>query len=161
MKKKAVLLIYGSGGHEAQMKRLVNLISVDKSLGFLAISDNESNSINSVDKTYFIPPLRDKFTPYQSFYHSIKSILSSIASSVNIFLNYDVKVIISTGPGISIFPTLIGRALGKKVIFVETWSRFYSKSLAGRVMYFIANDFYVQNKELLSLYPKAKYGGKL
>ncbi|EFD8919357.1 polysaccharide biosynthesis protein, partial [Escherichia coli] len=34
-------------------------------------------------------------------------------------------------------------------------------SLSGRIMYRLSNKFYIQNKSLLKLYPKAIYSGRL
>ncbi|HAO9336376.1 TPA: polysaccharide biosynthesis protein, partial [Escherichia coli] len=50
---------------------------------------------------------------------------------------------------------------GTKVIYIETWSRFTTYSLSGRIMYRLSNKFYIQNKSLLELYPKAIYSGRL
>ena len=68
---------------------------------------------------------------------------------------------VSTGPGIAILPAILTRSFGGKVVHIETWSRFYSKSMTGKVMYFLANKFYVQNQSLLKLYKQAIYSGKL
>jgi UDP-N-acetylglucosamine:LPS N-acetylglucosamine transferase len=75
---------------------------------------------------------------------------------------HSVKAVISTGPGISILTALFFKLFTKaKVIHVETWSRFYSKSLTGRILYRLSDFFFVQNEELLKLYPKAIYRGRL
>ncbi|MDD2698435.1 MAG: hypothetical protein PHF17_06500 [Arcobacteraceae bacterium] len=67
---------------------------------------------------------------------------------------YDVKAVVSTGPGIV---SLFFKIFGKKIVFVETWSRFETKSMTGK----IADKFYIQNKSLQKHYPKAIYGGLL
>ncbi|TWX63301.1 hypothetical protein ESZ39_17055 [Colwellia sp. C1TZA3] len=68
---------------------------------------------------------------------------------------------VSTGTGMVIIPALILRLINKKVIHIEDWSRFDSGSYTGKVMYYIADKFYVQNKSLLQKYPKAIYSGRL
>tara|TARA_R110000772_G_scaffold268725_1_gene398196 strand:- start:5319 stop:5810 length:492 start_codon:yes stop_codon:yes gene_type:complete len=163
MKDKKSILLYGSGGHEAQMKRLLKLLCNDALAleEFVAIIENDANAIEGVSETFFVSPLRDKFTPYKSIKNSLYSVFECIYSFHKLCRKYDVRVLISTGPGVAIFPMLLGRLLGKEIIYIETWSRFYNKSLAGKVMYRLANKFYVQNRELLILYPKAIYSGKL
>ncbi|HBH9612460.1 polysaccharide biosynthesis protein, partial [Escherichia coli] len=73
----------------------------------------------------------------------------------------NIKVIVTTGPGIAIAATLAAKLVGTKVIYIETWSRFTTYSLSGRIMYRLSNKFYIQNKSLLELYPKAIYSGRL
>jgi UDP-N-acetylglucosamine:LPS N-acetylglucosamine transferase len=55
----------------------------------------------------------------------------------------------------------LARLLGIKVIFVETGSRVTALSLTGRLMYRIANLFFVQWPDLVQRYPKAIYAGRL
>lgn len=163
MKEKKSIVLYGSGGHEAQMKRLLKLLcNEDLALDqFVAIVEDDANAIAGVLETSFVPALRDKFTPYKSISNSFHSVFQCICAFRQMCKKYDVRVLISTGPGVAIFPMLLGKILGKEIIYIETWSRFYHKSLAGKVMYRLANKFYVQNKELLILYPNAIYSGKL
>ena len=90
MKSKVILLIYGSGGHKAQMVRLLEKINMEykeERVDFIGITESE--------------------------------------------------------------------------VFFVTWSRFETQSYAGKVMYRIADRFYIQNKSLLKFYPKAIYSGLL
>jgi hypothetical protein len=70
-------------------------------------------------------------------------------------------IIVSTGPGIAIIPAIIFRLFKKLVIHVETWSRFYSKSLTGMIMYPVSDIFIIQNIELQCFYKRAIYAGRL
>lgn len=70
--------------------------------------------------------------------------------------------ILSTGAGPAVPFAIVGRALfGTRVIFVETITRINSPSLTGRIMYWLAHDFYYQWGSLKSHFPKASYGGPL
>ncbi|MGL6434179.1 PssD/Cps14F family polysaccharide biosynthesis glycosyltransferase [Aeromonas caviae] len=88
--------------------------------------------------------------PFKIIYHLI-----------GLIKKYKFRAVITTGPGVGIISSIILKFFGSKVIHVETWSRFNTYSFTGRVMYKIADKFYVQNKSLLKLYPKAIYSGKL
>ena len=55
----------------------------------------------------------------------------------------------------------IGKLLGKKIIFIESWSRIYKKSSSGKFAYLFANLFFVQWPEMKKQYPKAIYAGRL
>ena len=74
---------------------------------------------------------------------------------------YNVVGLLSTGPGIAIIPSLFFRVFSVPIVFIETWSRFETKSFTGKVMYMVADKFYVQTREQLKYYPKAIYSGML
>ena len=71
------------------------------------------------------------------------------------------KYFLSAGNGAVVFLYYIGKIFGKKLIYLETWSRVWTPSLTGRLVYPICNLFFVQWPELLEKYPKAKYVGRL
>jgi len=68
-------------------------------------------------------------------------------------------VIITTGSGIAIPICILGRLLGKKIVFIETAAAVRVLSLTGKIIYPLAHLFIVQWKYLLPKYPKAVYGG--
>lgn len=69
------------------------------------------------------------------------------------------EVIISTG-ALATFPLcLVGKLMGKKIIFIESFARIEKRSLTGRLVYPFSDLFIVQWKEMLALYPNAVYGG--
>lgn len=154
-----VLLVYGKGGHEAQMIRLATGLSAVTPQNFIALTD--STKRHSWCNDYFlVNEVRDKhhrqwFTPVMNAFKIIKLL-------ANIRKQHMVKTVISTGPGVSCIAALFFKLFGgAKIIHVETWSRFYSRSLTGRLMYRMADVFYIQNRELASLYPKAIFSGRL
>ena len=53
----------------------------------------------------------------------------------------------------------IGKIFRKKIIFIETFANRNTKSVAGKLVYPIADVFVVQWEEMLKLYPKAQYWG--
>ncbi|HAS0848176.1 TPA: polysaccharide biosynthesis protein, partial [Enterobacter hormaechei subsp. xiangfangensis] len=71
------------------------------------------------------------------------------------------RAIVTTGPGIAISAAIAAKLLNVKIIHIETWSRFTTRSFSGRIMYHLASKFYVQNESLLQLYPKAIFSGRL
>jgi len=87
--------------------------------------------------------------------------ITTAMQCLSILKNYQVKGLVSTGPGMVVLPAIIFKLLGKKVIFLESWSRFYTPSLTGKIMYRIADTFYIQNETLQSTYPKAIFSGRL
>jgi UDP-N-acetylglucosamine:LPS N-acetylglucosamine transferase len=70
-------------------------------------------------------------------------------------------LILSTGAGPVVPFALIGKFLGIRTIFVETFNRVMEPSLSGRIMYYLADQFFYQWKSLQRFFPKGVYGGPL
>lgn len=66
------------------------------------------------------------------------------------------QVILSTGAGPAVPFALVGKLLGIKFIFVETITRVQAPSLTGRIMYWLADDFFYQWESLGRYFPKGK-----
>ncbi|MFC3033095.1 PssD/Cps14F family polysaccharide biosynthesis glycosyltransferase [Pseudoalteromonas fenneropenaei] len=154
--KKVVLLIYGEGGHRQEMKLLLEHIDTG-TLDFISVGpaplDESIRHVSLMD-------VRDK-NKHSNLITLLIRNLSCLPMLYKIVKKYGVSGAISTGPGNAILPFILLRLLGKKTVFVETFCRFYTRSITGRVMYRIASDFYVQNKEQLVFYKNAKYSGRL
>jgi UDP-N-acetylglucosamine:LPS N-acetylglucosamine transferase len=70
--------------------------------------------------------------------------------------------ILSTGAGPVVPFAIVGRLVfGTRVLFVETITRIKSPSLTGRMMYWLAHDFFYQWETLRPFFSKARYGGPL
>jgi UDP-N-acetylglucosamine:LPS N-acetylglucosamine transferase len=163
MKAKALLLIYGEGGHNAQMQRLLGKVGFTPDniqTTVVALNDSEKVQVPPNVEQFILPALRDKHSGFSTLL-ALKGIYYSIKYTYRILRQYDCRMILSTGPGIAIIPSLIFRLLGKQVIHVETWSRFDTASHTGKLMYKLATRFYVQNQEQSALYPKAIWAGRL
>ena len=85
--------------------------------------------------------------------------LFNIIKSFMIFLNQKPNVIVTTGTHTAVPMCYIAKLFGKKVIYIETFANRNTKTVAGRLVYPIANVFVVQWEEMLKIYPKAKYWG--
>ena len=68
---------------------------------------------------------------------------------------------VGCGPGVlAMIPcSLLMKALGKKLIYIESFAKVTSQTLSGRLLYKYADQFYVQWKEMLEFYPNAIYKG--
>jgi UDP-N-acetylglucosamine:LPS N-acetylglucosamine transferase len=72
------------------------------------------------------------------------------------------NVILSTGAGPAVPFAIVGRVFFRtRVLFIETVASITKPSLTGRIMYWLAHDFFYQWKPLKQFFPKAKYGGAL
>lgn len=75
-------------------------------------------------------------------------------------LRYRYNFVVAFGPGFFMAIAVIVKIYGCRLIHVETWLQFDSKSITGRVPHPFADGYLVQNAELLNVYgPKAEYAG--
>jgi beta-1,4-N-acetylglucosaminyltransferase len=71
------------------------------------------------------------------------------------------KLVISTGAGIAVPGFLAAKLLGIRTIYIESYARVESLSLAGKVCYYLSDRFLVQHACLASQLPHAVYAGSL
>lgn len=156
-KQKVVLLIFGEGGHKQEMKLLHNKLS-HSPLQFITFGPTP---ISPSLLHYKLGDVRHKHSRSKSFCMAVISLIRSSSLTIKLSYQYEVMGVISTGPGVAIIPSFILKLLGKKVVFIETFCRFYSRSITGRIMSKLSDEFWVQNKEQLPFYKNAKYCGRL
>ncbi|BDM62833.1 hypothetical protein NFHSH190041_02850 [Shewanella sp. NFH-SH190041] len=159
MKQQVILLSYGQGGHATQMHRLVNILINDlNKYKIVTISDEKNNPQYSY-KHFITKEVRKKNSHLQIFTNLGPLFIFYKLLKIN--SSFNVKAVITTGPGISLLTSIIFKIKGVKIIHVATWSRFNTKSITDKYMYYIADKFYIQNIELLKIYPKAIFAGRL
>jgi len=166
VKKKVVLLTHSEGGHKTEMERFLTYFKNDCSflpnLNLISIYENGAH-LDNMEENFEFPIIRDKYSNNKT---PILTIIGKIYKTIQIVRKinskYDVKVIISTGAGISILPIIFFKIFSStKIIHIESDCRFTTKSISGRIIYFFADKFYVPHKSLLNLYKKSIYSGQL
>ncbi|REL30209.1 PssD/Cps14F family polysaccharide biosynthesis glycosyltransferase [Thalassotalea euphylliae] len=167
MKKRVVILSYGKGGHQEQMNRLLEKLenSVPKDTYFVVISDSTKElSVKrerDIVESFIYDEARDKHSVIKTIFTLPKLFMSQLFDFTRLRSRYEVTGIITTGPGVSILPALLCKMTGVKVIAFESWSRFHTQSYTGKLLYKIADIFFIQNKSLIKHYPNAVYKGRL
>ncbi len=160
MSKKTLLVVLGTGGHTAQMLRLVRLLG-DKFNYEYVIAKNDPISEKKIE----IPGKVWKITEHRSYNTPIwKAVINTAImtlESLCIIIKTNAIAVVSAGPGLAVPISYLGKLFGKKVIFLESWSRVWHPSRAGKLVYPIADLFFVQWPELKEKYPKAIYAGRL
>lgn len=156
---KKVLIAFGSGGHAAQAEKIYEGLMNNYNIELLIEdSDHISEKKYKNAKIYKSIVMRDKKSNFISiFFRSIVGFVEGL----DIYLRSKPDVIISTGPGIAFPVSFWGKLFQKKIIFIESWSRVTTKSVAGKFMYYLADHFFVQWPEMKKVYPKAIYKGRL
>jgi UDP-N-acetylglucosamine:LPS N-acetylglucosamine transferase len=157
--RKNVLFILGSGGHTSQMIELSKDLKDKINYFYLIQKDDILSEKKILFKGKIIKVKRNADFNENKFNTFFKTIFSFF-KAIKIIKKNKIDVLISCGPGISIPFFYAGKLLGKKLIFIESWSRVTQKSISGKLIYPIADLFFVQWKENLKNYPKALYRGR-
>jgi UDP-N-acetylglucosamine:LPS N-acetylglucosamine transferase len=73
-----------------------------------------------------------------------------------------IDAVVSNGSGPAIPIMIAAKLTGRKVIYIESMARIFSRSLTGALAYhFLADLFFVQWPEQKLLYPDAIYKGRV
>lgn len=157
MKKKKVLFISSTGGHLNELLQLSPLFE-----------KYDYHIITEKDKTneYLKEKFKNKvsYLPYGTRSHLIQYIFIYfylIVKTIFFYFRIRPKVIITTGTHTAGPMCYIGKIFGSKIIYIETFANINQKTATGRLIYPIADLFIVQWEEMLKLYPKAIYCGKI
>jgi len=151
---KKVLFISSTGGH---LNELLQLKPLFKKYNSYLITEKTKSTIslkNKFDKVSFLVyGTKDHLFTYifKFIYNCFKSLF--------LYIKIRPKVIVTTGTHTAVPICYIGKIFGSKIIFIETFANSRSRTLAGRIVYPIADTFIVQWKDMKKLYPKSIYGG--
>ena len=153
--KKPIKILFcsSSGGHYWNILQLKKLAK--KYPSFVVTEKTDFNDDCICDKKYLFPMLNRKhFTSYLK-------IPFIVIKSIFILIKERPTHIISTG-AFAVFPLLLlGKIMGKKIIFLETYARVNTPSFVGKLTYRFADLFFVQYKSMLEVYPNARVGAVL
>ena len=157
-----LLFIAGEGGHIEQARRILASLESDvrSASHCVLVTDVEPADSSEFDECWTIDTCAPKDRA-AGVGDMLVYAISSVKSLWRMMRFHDVRVAIVTGPGFAMVPALAAKALGAHLIVFETWSRFEQRSKCGQVLYRFADEFFVQHKGLLKLYPKATWVGIL
>lgn len=154
--KDNVLFISSTGGHLDELLQLKDLFK--KYNSFIITEKTKSNKSlkEKYDNVHYLVYGTRKniiIYPFKFLFNVIKSFI--------LYFKIKPKVVVTTGTHTAVPMCYIAKLFRKKVIYIETFANRYSKTLAGKLIYPIADTFIVQWEEMLKLYPKAKYFGSI
>lgn len=92
---------------------------------------------------------------------NIKNLIKNFLLASTILHREKPTCIISTGAGIAIPFLLLGRVLGIKTVYIESFARKTDLSLTGKVVYWTTDVFFVQSQDLADRYRRAVYRGSV
>ena len=168
--KIKTLVVLGSGGHTAEMLRLITAFDFDRYAPLtLVTAATDTTSRAKAERELprealatarwaEIPRAREVG---QSFGSSVPSTLRALFACVHLIWTASPDLVLVNGPGTCVPVAVLARLSGSRVIFVESWCRVESLSLTGRIMYYVAHRFVVHWPELARRYPRAEYLGRI
>ena len=150
MSKRRVMFISSTGGHFNELLQLEKMFdNYDYSTKTNAyLKDKYKNRISFLmygTKHHFLT------YPFKLLFNCIKSCF--------IYLKYRPDYIITTGVHTAGPMCCIGKILGSKIIYIETFANMVTKTVTGRMLYPISDKFIVQWESMKKLYPNADFGG--
>lgn len=148
---KKVCFTASSGGHFEQLMMLKPLMNKYSSFIITEKTDYLSNKDNIA--MYYLKQVNRNEKIFIIF------MIINMYRSLKIFIKERPDVVISTGALSTIPICLISKIFRKKVIFIESFAKVNSPTLTGRLIYRIADQFYVQWEDMLKVYPSAIFKG--
>lgn len=147
---KKVCFAASSGGHLEQLLALKPLM--ERYDSFIVTEETGYDEALPV-RAYLIKQVNRE---ERSFLPRMASV---VARSVRIALRERPDVVVCTGVLATIPVCLACKALGAKLVYIETFARTDSPTVSGRFLHRFADRFYVQWESMLSVYPDARYVG--
>lgn len=152
---KKVLFISSTGGHLTEMLELKELF---KKYDYHIITEKTKSNLN-LKKEF---GKKVNFLIYGTREHKYSypfKLLGNCFKSLYYYIKIRPKFIITTGAHTAGPMCCIGKIFGSKIIFIESMANVSTKTATGKIIYHFADLFIVQWESMLSLYPKAKFGG--
>lgn len=144
-------LVCSHGGHLTQIKMLVPAFDGYERF-FVTYRCPRTEAMAAHEHVYLLTNIgTNPWRMALAFFQALKIMLKERPS-----------VIISTGAEIAIPFSWVGKFLGARVVYIETWSRIHTRSGTAPLVYPVADLFLVQWPNVLHFYgPKARYEGSL
>ena len=149
LEKPRILIVSSCGGHLTEIR---TLRSVYEPFGVAyVLNDRAILSADMEGRTYFITHAERNWQTLVNFIEAY-SLLQRLRP----------RCLLSTGAGPIVPFAIVGRVLfGTRVIFLETMTRVHRPSLTGRIMYWLAHDFFYQWDSLARYFPKGRCVGPI
>lgn len=159
-----LLVVLGEGGHTRQMLRLVELLGPGYAYHYVAVEGDELSTarLPHPGPVHRLPRPRSKVGGRTDpTWVAAWQTLRCTVQALGLVRRVRPHAVVGAGPAISVPVSLAGKMWGAKVIHVESASRVRRLSLTGRILYPVADLFFVQWEGLRARHPRAIYAGRL
>ncbi len=151
---KKIMFIASTGGH---LNELLQLSPMFNKYDYYLITEKTKSNLSLTKKHKKI-----NFLIYGSKSHKLVypfKLVANCFKSLFFYLKFRPDYIITTGAHIAGPMCCIGKILGSKIIYIETFANISSKTITGKIIYKFADRFIVQWPSMKNLYEKAIVGG--
>jgi len=176
-KQIQTMIVAGSGGHTAEMLKLVRGLgsAYNPRHYVIALTDKMSkDKIISLEKSqqsslsqYMISTIPRSREVGQSWFTTVVSTLHACLYSSLLVFKSRPNLLLCNGPGTCLPLCLAAFAISiigiqrVKIVFIESVCRVISLSLTGHILYYLSDQFIVQWPELQQRYPLTTYMGRV
>ena len=147
-KQEKVCFLASSGGHLEEISRLVEI--EEKYDNFLVTEKGKFEELHFGKKVIYVYQINRKeiLFPFK--------FIGLILKAFKILLKEKPTVLISAGALATVPFCIVGKLLGKRIVYIESFARVDTPSLTGKIIYKLklANLFVVQWEEQKKHYPK-------
>lgn len=144
-----IMLTCTSGGHFSTMRGLELFWSQHERVWVTDLKQSTEILVGQ-DKVYWFP--------YQAPRDWL-AVLFNLPKTFKILLKERPDIIVSTGASIAVNFVIAAKILGIRFLYVESISRSDELSLSGKLIYPLADEFYVQWQQLTVKYSRAIFKG--
>jgi len=155
MNNKKVLYISSTGGHLNELLQLKSLFNKYK----YYIVTEKTKSSEFLNEEYKEKVSYLAYCTKKNLFKYFFVFLFNIIKSLIVFIKQKPNIIVTTGTHTAVPMCYIAKIFRKKIIYIETFANRNTKTVAGKLVYPIADVFVVQWEEMLKIYPKAQYWG--
>ena len=153
--KKKVLFISSEGGHLYELRK-INFEKYDYSIVTERTHFTHNLKENYKGKVHYLL-YGTRRLPILYFFILIINFFLSLV----LFIRIRPQVVVTTGTHTAVAMCYIAKFFRKKIIWIETFANRNTGTLAGKMVYKIADTFIVQWEEMKKVFPKAKYFGSI
>ena len=133
---KKICFAASSGGHYEQLMMLKPLMEEYES--FIVTEHTEYKTENKDEKTYYMQQVNRRENTF------VIKMFINLMRAFCVYLKEKPDVVICTGVLAMIPICVIAKVMGKKLIYIESFAKVTSPTETGKLMYRIADQFYVQ-----------------
>ena len=146
-----VIFAASSGGHYAQLLQLRPAMKKCESV----IITEKTDSIRKEKNMYLLKQTNRR--EWNCFFYELYNLFYSIY----ILIKERPDMIVTTGVLAVIPLCLMGKLVGAKLVYIESFAKIKSGTMTGKFLYRFADKFFVQWESMKKVYPKAEYLGGL
>jgi UDP-N-acetylglucosamine:LPS N-acetylglucosamine transferase len=143
------LLVASNGGHLLQLFQLRDEWSREERHWVTFDKPDASSLLEGEEVTFAHHPTN----------RNLPNLLRNLALAASLVRRLRPRAVITTGAGVAVPFCYVGRLLGARVIYIESFARVTEPSLTGRLVQPVADRFFVQWPEMRRHYRKAEYLG--